>query len=108
MFFYKILSKQILCVFFLQNFIKPYESHLSRHTFNPLKKIVKIIKKKIGSKQPKCPKIDKKNCKTHDVDKVHWWQVFKSFFVFHPEAKHRKLLKKGQNCFKNVVSDFCK
>ena len=27
--------------------------------------------------------------------KVHWCSVFNSFFVFHPEAKHRKHFKKS-------------
>ena len=40
--------------------------------------------------------------------KLHWCLVFNSFFVFHPESKHKKTFKKklGPNGFENVISDF--
>ena len=74
----------------------PYESHLSRYTSETLKKIVNILETRFQS--------SKFMLKT----KVHWCSAFNSFFVFHPEAKQRKYIKKilGQNCFENGVSDF--
>ena len=45
----------------------PYDSHLSRHTAEPLKKFVKILETRLQSSTnaPKCTK----NCQIHDVDK---------------------------------------
>ena len=45
----------------------PYESHLSRHTSEPIKKVVKTIEIKLQSSKnaPKWIHI----CKIHDVDK---------------------------------------
>ena len=52
--------------FFLKSQL-PYESHLSRHTSEPLQKIVKILKTGLQSSKnvPKWTKI----CKIHNVDK---------------------------------------
>ena len=86
-------------------FVKPklsYESHLSRHTSEPLKKYKKIIEK-----CPKMPQNGQKFVKIMMQTKVHWCSVFNSFYLFHRDAKHRKHKQiLGQNCFENVVSDF--
>ena len=47
--------------------IYPYESHLARHTAEPLKKIVKILETRPQSSKNAQKSI--KNCKIHDVDK---------------------------------------
>ena len=73
------------CVLLQNSLLKPklpYESHLSRHTSEHLKNIVKILETRLQSSKdaPQWTKI----CKIHDVDKVHWCLVFKSFFCVLP------------------------
>ena len=68
----------------------PYESHLSRPTSEPPKKIVKILETRLQSSKI-APKWTT-NCKIHDVDKstvVFGFQYL--FFGFYPEAKQRKI-----------------
>ena len=45
----------------------PYESHLARHTSEPLEKIVKILETRPQSSKNAQKSV--KNCKIHDVDK---------------------------------------
>ena len=58
---------------------------------NP-KKLKKYEKR--GGKAGKKPQNGQQIVKFMMLTKVHWCLVFNSFFVFYPEAKHRKHLKK--------------
>ena len=82
----------------------PYESHVSRHTSEPLKKVVKILETRPQSS--KSAETLTKNCKIHNVDKSILLFGFQKLFVFHPEPEHRKQKKISwdKTVIENVVS----
>ena len=96
-----LLKKQII----LKQPKLSYESHLTSHTSETVKKLVRILE--TGTQSSKNAQNWLKILKIHDVDKSTLVFSLKYLFVFPPEAQHTKHKKKlDKTVFKKVVLEF--
>ena len=100
-----VLLQNYLKILLFDFFIKPklpYESHLSRHTSEPRKEILKIIETRPQSSKNAQKWI--KICKIYDVGKSTLVFGFQQLFSVQSLTLAQKTEKKlRKNCFENVV-----